>query len=89
MRNIHLIDVREPYEREICHIGGELIPLADLADSLDAFDKEQTLIFYCKSGGRSKLALEVFLDAGFQHVYHLDGGILEWQETIDPDLTRY
>lgn len=87
--DIQLIDVRQPYEREICHIGGELIPLANLETSLDDFDKEKTIIFYCKAGGRSKQALEICLDAGFKQVYHLDGGILKWQETVDSSLIRY
>ena len=87
--SIQLIDVREPYERNICHIGGELIPMAQLLTSMDHFDKEKQVVIYCKSGGRSALALKLFLNAGFKNVSHLDGGILAWQSSIDQTLARY
>lgn len=86
---IQLIDVREPYEHEICNIGGELIPMAKLIESLDRFDRQTMTVIYCKSGGRSAQALMLFLQAGFTNVHHLEGGILQWQATIDPQLVRY
>ncbi len=50
--NIHLIDIREPYEHEEFNIGGENIPM-------DEFEKEDiksivTTILYCASGNRCK-----------------------------------
>ena len=86
---IQLIDVREPYEREICHIGGELIPLSKVRSLTDQLNKSTPIIFYCKSGGRSEKALNIFLDSGFENVRHLEGGILSWQATIDHNLSRY
>lgn len=86
---IQLIDVRQPYERDICHIGGILIPLPELADSLDQFDQDKPVIIYCKSGARSQQAVSIFLDAGFKQVQQLAGGILDWQSTIDSRLIRY
>ncbi len=88
-QDIQLIDVREPYEREICHIGGELIPLAALSNAIPRFNRQQAIIIYCRSGVRSAQALQMFLNAGFTDVHHLDGGILAWQAQIDPQLTRY
>ena len=81
--SIQLIDVRQPYEREIYHIGGELIPLADIEASINTLDKQKPVIIYCKSGVRSLHALRIFVEAGFKNVQHLDGGILNWQATID------
>ncbi len=87
--SIQLIDVRQPYERDICHIGGVLVPLAELADVLHQFDQNKPVIIYCKSGARSQQALSIFLDAGFKQVKQLAGGILDWQATIDNHLIRY
>jgi sulfur-carrier protein adenylyltransferase/sulfurtransferase len=86
---LQLIDVRQPYEREICHIGGLLIPLAEFADSLHQLDKNKPLILYCRSGVRSQQALDMCLNAGFKQVKHLAGGILDWQSKIDSNLVRY
>ena len=84
-----MIDVREPYERGICHIGGQLVPLSDVESQLFQFDKDKVTIVYCKSGARSAQAVEVFLNAGFNDVFSLDGGVLNWQAIIDQTLMRY
>lgn len=86
---IQLIDVRQPYERDICHIGGELIPLSEINTSVDTLDRLKPVVIYCKSGARSLQALKIFLDAGYEDVHHLEGGILNWQATIDHSLMRY
>lgn len=80
--DVKLIDVRQPNEREIFHIGGQLIPLDTLADVINQFDQEDHIIFYCKAGGRSQYALDLFLNNGFKRVQHLEGGILGWQAVI-------
>lgn len=80
---LQLIDVRQPYERELFHIGGVGVPLAQLSDSLEQFDKEHLTIIYCKAGVRSFQALNMMMAAGFKRVYHLEGGILNWQDAIE------
>lgn len=85
-----LIDVREAYEREICSIEGSIhLTLQSLADHLDDFPKDQTLVFYCKAGGRSAGACEIFRQAGFSQSCSLAGGILAWADKIEPGLQRY
>lgn len=86
---IKLIDVRESYERDICHIGGQHIPLGSVEDSLQQLDKNESIIVYCKSGGRSGKACGLLIDAGFTKVSNLEGGILSWIETVDSSLSRY
>lgn len=88
-KDMQLIDVREPYERDICHIGGELIPLSILTNKIDQLDREKPIVIYCKSGFRSRQALALLLSSGFENVRHLEGGILNWQATLDPTLRRY
>jgi adenylyltransferase/sulfurtransferase len=88
--SLQLLDVREPFERTICHIGGIHIPLS--AFSIDAakhsLDLEKQIIVYCKSGMRSANVCKQLHDSGFK-VTNLKGGILSWIKEIDHRLTAY
>ncbi len=84
-----LVDVRQPYEREICHIGGLLIPFEQLAEHLDQIPQGRKLVIYCKSGVRSHYAAQLLIGHGYQHVYNLDGGIINWIEQVQPELRTY
>lgn len=85
-----LVDVREPWERDICRITGSLdIPLGVLSDGVGALDKSRPLVCYCKTGGRSALACQQLRDAGFSQVFNLRGGILAWIDEVEPGLAKY
>jgi sulfur-carrier protein adenylyltransferase/sulfurtransferase len=85
-----LVDVREPYEYEICHIeGARLIPLGELPSRLSELDSADEIVLQCKGGTRSARALHVLSDAGFRKLYNLEGGIMEWAETVDPSMPKY
>lgn len=88
-QKIQLIDVRESYEREICHIGGEHIPLSLLETHLENLDRSVPIVVYCKSGQRSARACQMLFDAGFKQVSNLEAGILGWIDVIDNRLMRY
>ncbi|AJC50187.1 HesA/MoeB/ThiF family protein [Coxiella endosymbiont of Amblyomma americanum] len=87
--NILLIDVRESYERDICHIGGLHIPLHTLHTFLKTLPKNKTIVLYCKSGQRSFDAAQILQDNGFKKVFSLQGGLLSWIKSIDSTLTCY
>ncbi|MDG1346556.1 MAG: rhodanese-like domain-containing protein [Crocinitomicaceae bacterium] len=38
------------------------------------FDKSKPVVIYCKSGGRSSRAAQIFIEQGFKEVYNLTGG---------------
>lgn len=84
-----LIDVREVREYEICNLGGELIPLGQLATRLAELDREAHTIVHCRSGVRSAKAVEALRGAGFENAWNVQGGILAWIERIDSSLTPY
>lgn len=85
-----LIDVREPYEYEICHIpGSRLIPLGELPARLSELDSADDIILQCKSGARSARALHILQEAGFKKLSNLDGGITAWAEQVDPSVPKY
>jgi adenylyltransferase/sulfurtransferase len=85
-----LIDVREPHEREICSIGGELIPLGQIKARHAEIPTDRKVIIYCRSGARSGRAVEdLQSELNFKNLYNLEGGILGWIEAVDPTLTPY
>ena len=85
-----LIDVREPYEQEICHIAGSvLIPLGELPARLDEIDSHRETVTYCHGGVRSMRALEILRAAGFASVRSLRGGIDAWATDVDSTVPRY
>src|SRR5438874_13726418 len=52
--NVVIVDVREPWESEICRMeGAKLVPLGTLAASLNALPDVDELICYCHHGMRS------------------------------------
>lgn len=87
--NFLLLDVREEFEYNICNLGGKLIPLSTLPQSLDELDRDQQIIVHCRSGGRSRRAALFLQEQGFTHVSHLKGGISAWADEIDPSMARY
>lgn len=84
-QTVTLIDVREPSEFAEEHIRGAVLV------SLSKFDPRQIpqtpgkqLVLYCRSGGRSAIAAQKLLDAGFQQVSHLGNGIAAWKQAGYP-----
>lgn len=78
-----LVDVRRPDEftGELGHIpGARLLVLDTLPDHLDDLPKDQTIVFVCRSGGRSGRATAFALNEGLQNVYNMKGGMLRWNE---------
>lgn len=87
---IQIIDVREPHEYQISNIGGELIPLATVADNADSISRDKTVVVHCKMGGRSAKAIrELEEKFGYTNLYNLKGGILAYIDEVNPQLTKY
>jgi adenylyltransferase/sulfurtransferase len=85
-----LVDVREPYEWDICHIpGAKLIPLGQLPSRMSELDSADEIVLQCKSGMRSARALNLLREAGFAKLLNVDGGILAWSEEVDPAVPKY
>jgi rhodanese-related sulfurtransferase/rubrerythrin len=89
-----LLDVRQPQEYNEGHIPGALlIPLGELSIRQNEIDRSKKIIAYCRSGHRSLAAAITLCELGFEQIYHIEGGILNWPyETIsgirevEPDL---
>jgi len=88
--DFQLIDVREQNEFDFANLGGELIPLGSVPQSVEKFDKVKQVVVHCRSGKRSGDAIH-FLEQnhGFENLYNLKGGILAWSDEIDPSVPKY
>jgi adenylyltransferase/sulfurtransferase len=85
-----LVDVREPFEWEICRIAGSvLIPLRDLPSRLGEFDPAAEVVTICHTGVRSLTAARFLRVAGILRARSLRGGVEAWARTIDPAMPRY
>jgi adenylyltransferase/sulfurtransferase len=84
-----VIDVREPFEYQICNIGAQLIPMNEVPARLDEIPRDREVIIQCKSGGRSQRVAEFLQQSGYTNVANLSGGILAWAATIDPTMPTY
>ena len=80
-----LLDVREAdeFDGELGHIpGAMLVPLRDLtarADELTGY-KDQEVVVICRAGVRSATAAAILAGLGFEHVFNLKGGMLDWRK---------
>ena len=82
-----LIDVRTPQEYDAGHLKNALnidVKADNFCDEIEKLDKGCPIFVYCRSGGRSKTAANIFKKAGFKTVYELDKGIIGWIESGKP-----
>jgi sulfur-carrier protein adenylyltransferase/sulfurtransferase len=87
--NLFVLDVREPFEYQICNLGGHLIPLNDLPKRVGELDASKEIVVHCKMGGRSAKAVDFLKQQGFSNVHNLTGGILAWADRVDPKMPKY
>ena len=87
---LHLVDVREPWEYDLCRIeGAKLVPLGSLAASLQTLPDVDEVICYCHHGMRSLDAATWLLFQGIERAKSLAGGIERWSLDVDPNVPRY
>lgn len=85
-----LIDVREDWERDIACLAGDIhIPLATFRSAIENHPKDKTYVIYCHHGRRSLAAAILMKDAGFNHVFNLEGGVSAWADEIDKNMPKY
>jgi UPF0176 protein len=90
--DVRLIDTRNHYEYGLGTFKGAEDPNtvsfrdfpAWAASHLDP-EKDQHVAMFCTGGIRCEKATSYLLDLGFRNVYHLDGGILNYLETVDQE----
>ncbi len=87
---LFILDVREPFELDICRIEGSWeIPLGQLPQRYAEVPRDRDVVVHCKMGGRSAQAVEFLKSRGYTRVKNLAGGILRWIEEVDGSLSKY
>lgn len=88
-----VLDVREPWERQLAAIEGSLhICMDDVPERLDEIRAAQgdgDLIVHCHTGKRSTTIARFLQQNGFGRVFNLTGGIDAWTQQIDGSAHLY
>jgi sulfur-carrier protein adenylyltransferase/sulfurtransferase len=85
-----VIDVREPYELEICAVADAAhIPMRQIPEHAASLPKDKHLLILCHSGARSMRVTQFLRDRGLKAVSNIAGGIDAWAEEIEPGMRRY
>lgn len=83
-----ILDVRQPDEWNQVHIpGATLIPLDQLETRLNEVPKDQEIVVVCRSGNRSQAGRDILLNAGYQRVTSMAGGMLDWVQQGYPSVS--
>jgi rhodanese-related sulfurtransferase len=85
-----LLDVREPWELELCQIpGSQSIPMHLVPMRCAELEPEQEIVVICHHGGRS-MQVAMFLERqGYASVFNLMGGVETWAGEVDSTMRRY
>jgi len=85
-----LLDVREPWEYQLCHIeGSQAIPMGVVPARSNELDPEREIVVICHHGGRSAQVAMFLERQGFGKVINLAGGVAEWASRVDPKMPQY
>ncbi len=94
--DVLLIDTRNDYETKVGIFDGAIDPnmtiFTEFPDwveqNLDK-NKHKKVAMFCTGGIRCEKASSYMLAQGFENVYHLKGGILDYLETIPADKSKW
>lgn len=84
-----VLDVREPHEYEIVNMSATLIPLGEVASRMNEVPLDRDVVVHCHHGMRSRAAIEILREAGFNRLKNLAGGIDRWATDVDSSMPRY
>ena len=85
-----LLDVREPWEHELCQLADStLMPMNLVPSRLQELDPESDVVVICHHGVRSMQAAMYLERNGFASIYNLAGGVNAWAHEIDPAMHKY
>jgi rhodanese-related sulfurtransferase len=80
LEDAQFIDVRTSDEYEAGRIpGARFVRLDEVQAAADSFDRERPIVFYCRSGDRSTLAVDAFRASGWD-AYAIEGGLAAWAD---------
>jgi rhodanese-related sulfurtransferase len=85
-----LLDVREGWEFQTCHIAGSThIPMGEVQGRAAEVDPQRDVVVICHHGGRSMQVAMYLEKNGYAKVHNLAGGVDAWAKTVDPSMPVY
>lgn len=85
-----LLDVRQSWEYDICHIeNSTLIPMKLLPVKIFDLDSKRETVVICHHGVRSRMMGRFLESSGFENVINLSGGVAEWAKLVDTTMATY
>lgn len=89
-QEVILLDVREPWEYEHCHIEGSLhVPMQQVPGRLDEIPRDKPIVVLCHHGMRSLQVAHFLVAQGYVDIANLTGGIDAWSHAVDPTVPTY
>lgn len=85
-----LLDVREPWEFEICHLTNSVnIPMGQIPQKLEVVRAAKECVVICHHGIRSMQVINFLLARSCNKLINLDGGVDAWARLVDQDMALY
>ncbi len=85
-----LLDVREPWEFELCHLDGSLLlPMQTVPARIKELAPDAEIVVICHHGVRSRQVGSFLERCGFKSIYNLTGGVDAWANDVDPAMRKY
>ena len=85
-----LLDVREPFELDICHLdGAQNIPMSEIGYRWQEIPRDRPVVVFCHTGVRSANLIAALREAGYTNLINLAGGIDAWSREVDSSVPRY
>ena len=79
-RGVPFVDVRPDARWKDAHIPGAVnIPFDQVAQRIAEIDAPHGVALYCMVGPRARKGESALLAAGYEKIFHLEGGLAAWQ----------
>jgi rhodanese-related sulfurtransferase len=85
-----LIDVREPWEFDVCRIEGTRpMPMGSIPARLIELKRDAETVVVCHHGARSYQVCMFLEHQGFSKLFNLYGGMAAWSKDVDSTTPTY
>ncbi len=86
----NILDVREYFEWDICHIqGSSNIPMNLIDECIEEISKTVPTVVVCHHGVRSMNVIHYLKTKGYNNLINLEGGIHAWAKEVDTNMAKY
>src|SRR6056297_208567 len=90
LEDTYVVDMRNHYEWEVGHFKEAVLPDVETfreclpqVEQMMSDKKDKHIVMYCTGGIRCEKASAYLKHQGFEHVYQLDGGIIQYAREVE------